>query len=71
MVHLTMPIMEFNKENLNKTVYNIEDNFKELYGYTTTVDAKLSDNTQMVSSRIYDLENKVEAMDNTLSSLVI
>lgn len=70
MVHLTMPIMEFNKENLNKTIYNIQDNFNELYGYTTTVDARLSDNTQVVSSRIYDLENKVEAIDDTLSSLV-
>lgn len=70
MVHLTMPIMEFNRENLNKTIYNIQDNFDELYGYTTTVDSRLSDNTQVVSSRIYDLENKVEAIDDTLSSLV-
>lgn len=70
MIHLTMPIMEFNKENLNKTIYNIEDNFKELYDYATDVDVRISDNTQVVSSRIYDLENKVEVIDHTLSSLV-
>lgn len=70
MVHLTMPIMEFNKENLNKTIYNIQDNFNELYDYTTTVDARVSDNTQVASSRIYDLENKVDIIDDSLSSLV-
>ena len=70
MVHLTMPIMEFNKESLNKTIYNIQDNFKELYGYTTTINDRISDNTATVSNRIYDLENKVEAIDDTLSSLV-
>ena len=70
MVHLTMPIMEFNKESLNKTIYNIQDNFNELYDYTTTVDARVSDNTQVVSSRIYDLENKVDIIDDSLSSLV-
>ena len=70
MVHLTMPIMEFNKESLNKTIYNIQDNFDELYTYASTVDSRISDNTKVVSSRIYDLENKVEAIDDTLSSLV-
>lgn len=70
MVHLTMPIMEFNKESLNKTIYNIQDNFKELYGYTTTINDRISDNTATVSNRIYDLENKVEDIDDTLSSLV-
>ena len=70
MVHLTMPIMEFNKENLNKTIYNIQDNFDELYMYASTVDSRISDNTKVVSNRIYDLENKVEAIDDTLSSLV-
>ena len=70
MVHLTMPIIEFNKESLNKTIYNIQDNFNELYDYTTTVDARVSDNTQVVSSRIYDLENKVDIIDDSLSSLV-
>ena len=70
MVHLTMPIMEFNKESLNKTIYNIQDNFDELYTYASTVDSRISDNTEVVSSRIYDLENKVEAIDDTLSSLV-
>lgn len=70
MVHLNMPIMEFNKETLNKTIYNIQDNFDELYTYASTVDSRISDNTEVVSSRIYDLENKVEAIDDTLSSLV-
>ena len=70
MVHLTMPIMEFNKENLNKTIYNIQDNFNELYGYTSTIDSRISDNAVTVSNRIYDLENKVEVIDNTLSALV-
>lgn len=70
MVHLTMPIMEFNKESLNKTIYNIQDNFDELYDYTTIIDDRISDNTVTVSNRIYDLENKVEAIDDTLSSLV-
>ena len=62
--------MEFNKESLNKTIYNIQNNFNELYDYTTTVDARVSDNTQVVSSRIYDLENKVDIIDDSLSSLV-
>ena len=70
MVHLTMPIMEFNKETLNKTIYNIQDNFNELYDYTSTIDSRISGNTATVSNRIYDLENKVEAIDDTLSSLV-
>ena len=71
MAHLlTIPIMEFNKENMNKTIYNIQDSFTEVYDYTATVDARLSDNTQMVSNRIYELENKVEVIDDTLSSLV-
>lgn len=70
MVHLTMPVMECNTENLNKTIYNIQDNFTELYDYATTIDSRISDNTEVVSSRIYDLENKVEVIDDTLSSLV-
>ena len=70
MVDLTMPIMELNKENLNKAIYNIQDNFDELYGYTSTIDSRINDNVVTVSNRIYDLENKVEIIDDTLSSLV-
>ena len=70
MVDLTMPIMELNKENLNKAIYNIQDNFDELYGYTSTIDSRINDNVVTVSNRIYDLENKVETIDDTLSSLV-
>ena len=70
MVHLTMPIVELNKENLDKAIYNIQDNFDELYGYTSTIDSRINDNVVTVSNRIYDLENKVEVIDNTLSSLV-
>lgn len=70
MVHLTMPIVELNKENLNKAIYNIQDNFDELYGYTSTIDSRINDNVVTVSNKIYDLENKVEAIDDTLSSLV-
>ena len=70
MVNLTMPILEFNKENLNKTIYNIQDNFNELCDYTSTIDSRISDNAVTVSNRIYDLENKVEVIDDTLSSLV-
>lgn len=70
MVHLTMPIMEFNKDSLNKTIYNIQDNFAELYTYASTIDSRINNNTEIVSSRIYDLENKVETIDDTLSSLV-
>ena len=70
MVHLTMPIMEFNKESLNKTIYNIQDNFNELYDYTSTIDSRISDSAVTVSDRFYDLENKVDIIDNTLSSLV-
>ena len=65
-----MPIMEFNKETLNKTIYNIQDNFNELCDYTSTIDSRISDNTVTISNRIYDLENKVEVIDDTLSSLV-
>ena len=70
MVHLTMPIVELNKENLNKAIYNIQDNFDELYDYTSTIDTRINDNVVTVSNRIYDLENKVEVIDDTLSSLV-
>ena len=70
MVDLTMPIVELNKENLNKAIYNIQDNFDELYGYTSTIDSRINDNVVTVSNRIYDLENKVEVIDDTLSSLV-
>ena len=70
MIHLTMPIMEFNKENFNKTIYNIQDNFDELYTYASTVDSRINDNTEIVSNRIYNLESKVEVIDNTLSSMV-
>lgn len=70
MVDLTMPIVELNKENLNKAIYNIQDNFDELYGYTSTIDSRINDNVVTVSNRIYDLENKVETIDDTLSSLV-
>ena len=70
MVHLTMPIVELNKENLDKAIYNIQDNFDELYGYTSTIDSRINDNVVTVSNKIYDLENKVEAIDDTLSSLV-
>ena len=70
MIHLTMPIMEFNKETLNKTIYNIQDNFNELYSHTSTCDNRISDNMATVSNRIDDLENKVETIDDTLSSLV-
>ena len=70
MVDLTMPIVELNKQNLNKAIYNIQDNFDELYGYTSTIDSRINDNVVTVSNRIYDLENKVEVIDDTLSSLV-
>ena len=70
MVDLTMPIVELNKENLNKAIYNIQDNFDELYGYTSTIDSRINDNVVTVSNRIYDLENKVETIDDTLSSLI-
>ena len=42
----------------------------QLYEYTFAIDSRISDNVVTTSSRIYDLENKVEAIDDTLSSLV-
>ena len=42
----------------------------QLYDYTSTIDSRINDNVVTVSNRIYDLENKVEAIDDTLSSLV-
>lgn len=42
----------------------------QLYEYTSAIDSRISDNIVTTSNRNYDLENKVEAMDNTLSSLV-
>ena len=42
----------------------------QLYDYTSNIDSRISGNTATVSNRIYDLENKVEAIDDTLSSLV-
>ena len=70
MIHLTMPVMEFNTENLNKTIYNIQDNFNELYTHTTVIDERIDNNTKVISSRFYDLENKVDAMDNTLTAFI-
>lgn len=42
----------------------------QLYEYTSTTDSKISDNAVTVSNKIYGLENKAEAIDDTLSSLV-
>ena len=42
----------------------------QLYEYTSTIDSRISDNAVTVSNRIYDLENKVDIIDDTLSSLV-
>ena len=42
----------------------------QLYEYTSTIDSRISDNIITVNDRIYDLENKVGIIDNTLSSLV-
>ena len=42
----------------------------QLYEYTSAIDSRISDNVVTTSNRIYDLENKVEAIDDTLSSLV-
>ena len=42
----------------------------QLYEYTSAIDSRISDNVVTTSSKIYNLENKVEAMDNTLFSLV-
>ena len=42
----------------------------QLYEYTSAIDSRISDNIVTTSSRVYDLESKVEAMDNTLFSLV-
>lgn len=70
MMHVTMPIMEFNKENLNKTIYNIQDNFDELYTHTSVIDERINNNTKVISNRFYELENKVDAMDNTLTTFV-
>lgn len=42
----------------------------QLYEYTSTIDSRINDNVVTVSNRIYDLENKVETIDDTLSSLV-
>lgn len=42
----------------------------QLYEYISATDSRINDNVVATSSRIYDLENKVEAMDNTLPSLV-
>ena len=40
------------------------------YDYISAIDSRISNNAVTVSNRIYDLENKVEAIDDTLSSLV-
>lgn len=42
----------------------------QLYKYTSTTNSKISDNVVTVSNKIYGLENKVEAIDGTLSSLL-
>ena len=42
----------------------------QLYEYTSTTDSKISDNAITVNDKIYNLENKVEAIDDTLSSFV-
>ena len=40
------------------------------YDYISAIDSRISNNAVTVSNRIYGLENKVEAIDDTLSSLV-
>ena len=42
----------------------------QLYEYTSAIDSRISDNIVTTSSRIYDLENKVDIIDDSLSSLV-
>ena len=42
----------------------------QLYEYTSAIDCRISDNIVTTSSRIYDLENKVDIIDDSLSSVV-
>ena len=42
----------------------------QLYEYTSAIDSRISDNIVTTSSRIYDLENKVDIIDDSLFSLV-